>query len=130
MGPLSGQRREEGWATYVEAKRRWMAGDLDFTHERGESYAAIRRRVVPALQVLVQRHPGQTIVVVTHGVVIRVALTSLLEGHGPEDFDHFGIANTALHDLRSEGGRLRVAALNQARGIPSEETPGPEAPSY
>ncbi|MBV8075976.1 MAG: histidine phosphatase family protein [Planctomycetaceae bacterium] len=129
MGPLSGLRREEGLDTYVEAKRRWMAGDLDFTHEGGESFASIRRRVVPALRALARRHPGQTIVVIAHGVVIRVALTSLLEGYGPEDFDRIGIANTGVNDLRTDGERWRAVALNQAPEIATEEPPGPDPPS-
>jgi 2,3-bisphosphoglycerate-dependent phosphoglycerate mutase len=128
MGPLSGRRREEGLDTYVEAKRRWMAGDLDFTHEGGESFASIRRRVVPALRALARRHPGQTIVVIAHGVVIRVALTSLIEGYGPEDFDRIGIANTGVNDLRTDGERWRAVTLNQAPEIATEEPPGPDPP--
>src|SRR5262249_51447792 len=32
MGPLSGLSRQAGTDAYEEAKRRWMAGDLDHTH--------------------------------------------------------------------------------------------------
>src|SRR4051794_23332268 len=84
MGPLSGRSKQEGMAAYEEAKVRWMAGDLDHTHEGGESYAQIRRRVVPEIEAIAARHPDRTVVVVAHGVVIRVVLTSLLEGYGPE----------------------------------------------
>ena len=41
-----------GWAIYAESKRRWMAGDLEFTHEGGESFADIRRRVLPVFEEL------------------------------------------------------------------------------
>ena len=50
IGPLSGLSREEGWEIYAESKKRWMAGDLEFTHEGGESFAAIRRRVLPVVR--------------------------------------------------------------------------------
>ena len=79
IGPLSGLSREEGWEIYAESKRRWMAGDLEFTHEGGESFADIRRRVLPVVEDLRDRHPGQTIIVVAHGIVIRVLLLSLLD---------------------------------------------------
>ena len=113
MGPLSGVPREEGLAAYEEAKRRWKAGALDYTHEGGESFEEIRRRTVPAFQELAARHPGQTIVVVAHGVVIRVLLTTLLDEFGPEDFDRLGIDNGAVNDLRWDGSRWRAVALNR-----------------
>ncbi len=47
IGPLSGLSRETGWEIYVESKRRWMSGDLEFTHPGGESFADIRRRSSP-----------------------------------------------------------------------------------
>ena len=72
IGPLERRLREEGWATYAEIKARWIAGELDATHPGGESFADIRRRVCPVLEDLAARHRGQTIVVVAHGVVIRV----------------------------------------------------------
>jgi 2,3-bisphosphoglycerate-dependent phosphoglycerate mutase len=113
MGPLSGLPRDEGLATYEEAKARWMAGDLDYTHEGGESFADLRRRAVPALQELAERHPDQTIIVVAHGVVIRVLLITLLEEFGPEHFGRLGIDNCAVNDLRWDGARWRAEGLNQ-----------------
>jgi probable phosphoglycerate mutase len=128
MGPLSGRRRDEGWAAYAEAKGRWMAGQLDFTHEGGESYAAIRRRAVPAFQALAERHPGETIVVVAHGVVIRVVLTSLLEGHSPADFERIAIDYVAINDLRHDGSRWWAETLG-ARVVGEESTGWSEGPS-
>ena len=73
--PLSGSRESRGMEAYHEAKKRWMAGELDYTHEGGESYADIRD-AAPSLpsRRSPQRHPGETIVVVAHGIVIRVLL--------------------------------------------------------
>src|SRR6056297_1386807 len=38
--------------------RRWGEGDLDASHEGGESYREIRDRVVPPFVALADRHPG------------------------------------------------------------------------
>jgi len=112
MGPLSGMGRAEGWSIYESTRLRWMAGDLDSTHEGGESYRSIRARVVPAFLALAERHRGQTVVVVAHGVVNRVLLTSLLSGSGPHDFERFGIDFVAVNDLRWDGGSWTAALLN------------------
>lgn len=111
MGPLSGRPKRDGMDAYVAAKQCWMAGDLDATHEGGESYAEIRRRAVPALEMIAVRHPGGTIVVVAHGMVIRVLLTSVLDGYGPEHFEAIAIPNAAINDLRLEGARWRAETL-------------------
>jgi probable phosphoglycerate mutase len=112
MGPLSGMTLLEGWDAYTQAMDRWKAGDLDAAHEGGESYSQMRARVVPAFVELASRHPGETIVVVAHGVVIRVLLSSLLEGRGPADFEGFGIGFAAVNDLRFDGQNWRAEALN------------------
>jgi probable phosphoglycerate mutase len=111
MGPLSGLSKQEGMAEYNESKARWMAGELDYTHAGGESYADIRRRTVPAFLALAERHPGRTIVVVAHGVVIRVLLTTLLDGFGPEHFDAIGIPYAVPNDLRQDAPRWRAETL-------------------
>lgn len=123
MGPLAGVLREEGIATYELAKARWSAGDLGHTHEGGESYLDIRNRVVPAFLKLAERHPAETIVVVAHGVVNRVLLTTLPVGYGPADFDRIGIANCGINDLRWDGVQWRALAINCAPESFARERP-------
>jgi broad specificity phosphatase PhoE len=111
MGPLSGRSKSEAMAEYDRAKARWMAGDLDYAQPGAESYADIRRRAVPAFEELVVRHPGATIVVVAHGVVIRVVLTTLLEGFRPAHFQAIHIPNAGLNDLRHHGTHWSAVTL-------------------
>lgn len=113
IGSLSGLSREEGWEIYAESKKRWMAGDLEFTHEGGESFAAIRRRVLPVVRQIALRHPGQTVILIAHGIVIRVLLLSLLDHLQPADFDRIAIDFASINDLRWYGHRWRAHALNQ-----------------
>jgi broad specificity phosphatase PhoE len=113
IGSLSGLSRDEGWSIYVASKARWMAGDLEHSHPGGESYAEIRNRVIPIFQQLAARHTGETIVVVAHGVVIRVVLTSLLSGARPADFDRFAIDFASVNDLRFDGASWTARELNR-----------------
>jgi broad specificity phosphatase PhoE len=113
IGPLSGLSREEGWATYAESKARWMADDLEFTHPGGESYADIGRRVCPIVAELAARHRGETIIIVAHGVVIRVLLTSLITGLSPAEFDRIAIDFASVNDLWFDGNVWIARSLNQ-----------------
>lgn len=112
MGPLSGRPKAEVWGLYEDARKRWEAGDLDATHDGAESYAEIRERVLAPFQAIAARHPGETVVVVLHGVVIRVLLATLLEDASHAHFERFGIDFVAVNDLRLEEGRWRAEALN------------------
>jgi broad specificity phosphatase PhoE len=113
IGPLSGLSREEGWTIYAQSKARWMAGDLDFSHQGGESFADIRRRALPVIEDIRRRHNGQTVIVVAHGVVIRVLILSLLEDLQPADFDCIAIDFASINDLRWDGTRWSALSLNQ-----------------
>ena len=128
MGPLGGMLQSEGRARYVASMEAWKAGDLAATHEGGESYLQIRDRVVPPFLALARSHPGETIVVVAHGMVIRVLLSDLLGGPGPAAFDGFGIDYVAINDLRFDGQAWLAAALNRPVGeleAKGESGPGP-----
>jgi broad specificity phosphatase PhoE len=113
IGPLSGQPLEQGWDVYAQSKKHWMAGDLNFTHEGGESLSTIRDRVVPIIEDLCLRHPSQTIIVIAHGIVIRVLLLSLLDDLHPDDFDLIAIDFASINDLRWDGHHWKAYALNQ-----------------
>ena len=63
---------------------------------------------------------GGDVVIVAHGVVIRVILTSILPGSGPADFERFAIDNAAINDLRHDGTTWRAEALNQHAGTEVE----------
>ena len=123
IGPLSGLSREEGWAIYAASKERWIAGDLEYSHPGGESYADIRRRVVPILDELATTViAGETIIVVAHGVVIRVVITTMVPGFQPADFDRIAIDFASLNDLWHDGTGWTARALNQV------VTPSPAKP--
>ena len=113
MGPLSGVSREEGLPAYADAVQQWTNGNLDYTHPGGESYNMIQRRVMPVFDRVVADWRGKTVVIVAHGVVIRVILTSILPGSSPLDFRSFAIDNTAINDLRLTGETWSAVALNQ-----------------
>jgi 2,3-bisphosphoglycerate-dependent phosphoglycerate mutase len=113
IGSLSGLSREEGWATYAASKERWVAGDLEHTHTGGESYADICRRILPIIDELTNRHKGETIIVVAHGVVIRVFLTTLVSGFLPADFDRIAIDFASVNDLIFDGTNWTAVSLNQ-----------------
>lgn len=93
--------------------QRWADGDLDASHPGGESYREMRDRVVPPFIELADRHRGELILVVVHGVVIRVLITSLIQEFSPGDYHQIAIRHVAVNDLRRSDPGWIAAALDQ-----------------
>ena len=69
-----------------------------------ESIAEIADRVISFLNTLVQQHVGETLLVVSHGFVIRSVLASLCE----MDDREISIENTGYIVLEHQGGKFEL----------------------
>ncbi len=120
MGPLSGSRRDLAWDDYRALNARWIARDLDYAPPGTESYAAVLARVAPALRSIADRQPGALAIVVTHGIVIRVAVTGLAAGMSPADFEGVAIDFLGGHELERGGdGVWRLVSTGE---VPTEKS--------
>jgi broad specificity phosphatase PhoE len=63
------------------------------TWNGGETYEEMADRVVPAVLDLANRHPGKTVLVVTHGGVIRACRARAARLGYDESREHFGSAS-------------------------------------
>jgi broad specificity phosphatase PhoE len=108
------------WAglTWEEVERRWPDASRAF-HDApdvngylgGEDLAQVCRRALPAAERLVERHAGETLLAVGHGVVNRVLLAHWLglplryARRIPQD-------NAGLSTVEFRGGSARVRTVN------------------
>lgn len=59
---------------FADVYARWLAGDLEPRVPGGESGAEIVTRMGAALDDIVDQHPGETVLVVSHGGVLRLTI--------------------------------------------------------
>ena len=111
MGELAGASRDEFRHVFTDAMIAWMAGDLNFTHPTGESYKAMRRRGVPALTEILDRNDGRKVLVVAHGMLIRVLISSLVPEWPVSKLSEIKIDNCATNEFVWEGGSLKPIRL-------------------
>ncbi|MCA0451706.1 MAG: histidine phosphatase family protein [Proteobacteria bacterium] len=102
LGAWTGRSKRDLLAEDAAAYRGWRNGTFD--PPGGETWAAFRARVAAALAALPQQ-PG-TIVVVTHGGVIRAAL-SILIGLPPDRIVPVDPASLTVFDV-TDGARLKL----------------------
>jgi probable phosphoglycerate mutase len=69
VGEWQGLTRDEVARRYPDAFARWLALEPGWDH--GETYEQLGRRVLAAIRDIAERHPGERVVVVTHGGPLR-----------------------------------------------------------
>lgn len=107
----------EPWSAQLESslaamRARWDQRDFAHRVEEGESILDVQERGLRAIEEIVHRHPGETVLVVTHGRFLRVLLASLLDAYGLERMDEIEHANTGVNRLVVEEGRFSAELLN------------------
>jgi broad specificity phosphatase PhoE len=92
VGSWSGLTRDEVRERYPEGFARWLAGEIG--HD-GETREALAERVVGAVERIAAAHPGEHVLVVTHGGAIR-ALRRHAVGDPGESLQNAGTFALAL----------------------------------
>lgn len=110
-GDFSGLRPSEAEACYPQIYRTWMEAPHLVRFPHGESLNDVRARAEELIGQLLQRYPGQQIILVSHLVVCRVLVCSLL-GLPNSYFWRFQVDPASLSVVAVEGERTRLVTAN------------------
>ena len=101
-GVFQGFTAAEGAERYPQAYAHYVARDLDYDFESGESLRGLADRVADGIDWLVRHHSGQTLAVVSHSGVLDVIYRRATGRplHTPRDFV---IPNCALNWFHFDG---------------------------
>jgi probable phosphoglycerate mutase len=108
-GPAVRAQHPDLWAA-------WKRHDPDYALPGGESVRQFHARVNRALAALVQAHPGQRVVVFTHGGVLDMLWRTAHELPLAGDRE-CPIPNTGINELRWQGGRLDILRWGDAEHL-------------
>jgi broad specificity phosphatase PhoE len=96
-----------------ESYRRFMACPGEFGYPGGESFGDVHRRVSACLDELLEKHRGESILVVGHHVVNRTYLAGLL-GLTPNQARQVKLDNCGISVVVSNVDETTVCTLNAA----------------
>jgi 2,3-bisphosphoglycerate-dependent phosphoglycerate mutase len=123
-GIFQGLTAAEGAERFPAAHARYVARDPHYDFEVGESLSHAAARVVAAIEALAVRHPGQKVLLVSHGGVLDVCYRKATgrDLSAPRDFP---IPNAALNwiEVGSRGWRLVTWADRRHLEETLEESP-------
>lgn len=112
-GVYEGEARSPELQAFLdEIRGHWDRGHFGYCVEEGESILDVQTRGLRAIEHIVTRHPGETVLVVSHGRFLRVLLASLLEAYGLARMDEIPHANTGVNNLVYAAGRYEATLLN------------------
>lgn len=98
VGSFAGSRAEDPFAEVYTA---WLAGRLDRRLPGGETGAELRHRMHHVLFEIAERHAGATVLVVSHGGLMRLTLPLILSDE-PAD-PPARLDNCAVVELATDG---------------------------
>lgn len=93
-------------------KKRWRQGAFHERIEGGESILDVQQRALRAVDHILEREEGRTVLVVTHGRFLRIVLASLLDEYGLERMHELPHSNTAVNQLVCRGNTFEAQRLN------------------
>jgi probable phosphoglycerate mutase len=123
-GHWEGMKRHEVEAKFPEEMAEWEKDPYTFAPAGGESGLAVTARALPALIDLVRKHPGESILMVSHKATIRLLLSSLL-GFDPRRYrDNLDQKPAALNivDFR-DPTRARLTLFNDTSHYDEDAIP-------
>ncbi|MCL5075779.1 MAG: histidine phosphatase family protein [Chloroflexi bacterium] len=110
-GEWQGLTPEEVAAKYAALYHCWQEKPHLAQIPGGENLGQVRQRVVAALNEAIARHPGQTIVLVSHKVICKVLLCAVL-GLDDSHFWRIEQDNGAINIIEYQDGVFTIRLVN------------------
>lgn len=115
LGKLEGLTFEEGERLYPEAMMHFW-GLTSNTDER-EAVGDVMRRASQAIEEIAQKHPDQTVLIVTHGVVLRSLYIYFKRWDMKDASNQPKPQSTCLCDIRKEAGVWDIKMWNDTEHL-------------
>lgn len=123
-GVLQGLTTAEVAVRYPNAYKHYLARNPDYRFKTGESLGEFAVRIVSAVESLAREHPGQTLLLVSHGGVLDICYRRAT-GRDLSAARDFSIPNAALNwfEIGPSGWRLLAWADRRHLERSLEESP-------
>jgi 2,3-bisphosphoglycerate-dependent phosphoglycerate mutase len=121
LGDCEGSDTDADWARVDAVYDGWLDGDLGRSLPGGECGADVVTRARRALRAVLARHPGRTVVLVSHGGIMSVALPRIADDAPDDRARGGGIPNCGVVELvGAEGDPARWSLRSWPAGGPAE----------
>jgi broad specificity phosphatase PhoE len=112
FGDWQGKLHEDIKKQYPELYNQWLTKPHTITFPSGENLEIVRKRIESAINELIMKHESKSIVITTHGAVLRVILC-YLHGVGNDHYWEYSMDNCAITIARFDGKKTEILVENE-----------------
>ena len=111
MGKFTGVPYDEIFSSHGNVFMKFYRGELEIAHNGVETFADVKKRVLGMVDHVVENHPDENVVLVTHMDPIKAMLSTVVS-LSPENLFELIIANASLNIFREYKRKFSISGIN------------------
>ena len=111
MGKFTGMPYDEIFSSHGNVFMKFYKGELEIAHNGVETFADVKKRVLGMVDHVIENHPDENVVLVTHMDPIKAMLSTIIS-LSPENLFELIIANASLNIFREYERKLSISGIN------------------
>ena len=111
MGKFTGVPYDEIFTSHGNVFMKFYNGELEIAHNGVETFADVKKRVLGIVDHVIEKHPDQNVVLVTHMDPIKAMLSTIVDLSSTNLFELI-IANASLNIFREKDHKFFLSGIN------------------
>jgi probable phosphoglycerate mutase len=111
MGKFTGVPYDEIFTSHGNVFMKFYNGELEIAHNGVETFADVKKRVLGIVDDILEKHPDENVVLVTHMDPIKAMLSTIVD-LSPTNLFELIIANASLNIFREKDRKFFLLGLN------------------
>ncbi|KFM17529.1 putative phosphoglycerate mutase GpmB protein [Marine Group I thaumarchaeote SCGC AAA799-D11] len=111
MGKFTGMAYDEIFNDHGNVFMKFYQGDLEIAHNGVETFDEVKKRVLGIVEHVIEKHPDENVVLVTHMDPIKAMLSTVVD-LSPANLFELIIANASLNLFRENKRKFSISGLN------------------
>ena len=111
MGKFTGVPYDQIFSSHGNVFMKFYKGELEIAHNGVETFADVKKRVLGMVDHVIENHPDENVVLVTHMDPIKAMLSTVVS-LSPENLFELIIANASLNIFREYNRKFSISGIN------------------
>jgi probable phosphoglycerate mutase len=111
MGKFTGVSYDEIFTSHGNIFMKFYNDELEIAHNGVETFADVKKRVLGIVNHVIEKHPDENVVLVTHMDPIKAMLSTIID-LSPTNLFELIIANASLNIFREQDRKFSLSGIN------------------
>ena len=111
MGKFTGVPYDDIFTSHGNVFMKFYNGELEIAHNGVETFSQVKKRVLSIVDHVIEKHPDQNVVLVTHMDPIKAMLSTIVD-LSPTNLFELIIANASLNIFREYNRKFSISGIN------------------